>query len=166
MLFRSITDVPQELQPQAEKAGMKVIAGKVRGPRVVGTFRCCWVDPQTGKWPMYPDSPLANVKVRQALNKGVDRDALAKAFVPRSQPMYIDHFDQSWGIWDDTWRTRFNDMYAYDPNKAKALLAEAGYGPGNPMKLNVMTQRLTYIPNGPDVAEAMADQWQIGRAHV
>jgi len=28
------------------------------------------------------------------------------------------------------------------------------------MKLNVLAQRLTYIPNGPDVAEAMADQWR------
>ncbi len=155
-----VTDIPQELQPSAEKSGMQVIAGRVKGPRVVGQFYCCWLDPQTGKLPMYPESPLASIKVRQALNKAIDRDELAKAFVPKSQPLYIDHFDASWPAWTESWKGRFNDMYGFDLNKARALLAEAGYTATNPMKLNVLAQRLTYIPNGPDVAEAMATQWR------
>jgi len=71
------------------------------------------------------DSPLKDVRVRQALNYAVDRQAISATIMhglvppgtqttPRSNPEY----DQSLSA------------YPYDPVKAKALLAEAGYAKG------------------------------------
>ncbi|HEV8461060.1 MAG TPA: ABC transporter substrate-binding protein [Gaiellaceae bacterium] len=75
--------------------------------------------------------PLGDVRVRQALNYAVDRAAITKALVgkyghPTSQAPSADSF-----------RTRLDNYYKYDPAKAKALLAQAGYANG--FKLDILT---------------------------
>ena len=78
------------------------------------------------------DSPWSNLKVRQALDYAIDRDAITKA--------------RGFGGWlpvnqfanPDT--TSYNKSLvgrSYDPAKAKALLAEAGYPAGFSTKLLV-----------------------------
>lgn len=68
--------------------------------------------------------PLADVKVRQAINYAIDKDAyvavvkngyasVAKSVIGPAVQYYKE-----------------NDPYAYDPEKAKALLKEAGYADG------------------------------------
>ena len=72
------------------------------------------------------DSPLKNPKVRQAIMHAVDRATMAKQFMPGGSrvldaPCFPTQFgcDQNIAV-----------KYEYDPAKAKALLAEAGYPTG------------------------------------
>lgn len=79
-------------------------------------------------------APFDNPKVRQALNWAIDRQALvdnilggtaeaATGFVPKANSAYRPE----------------NDVYGYDPDKAKRLLAEAGYPDGFTMTLSYPT---------------------------
>ncbi|MGB3500526.1 MAG: ABC transporter substrate-binding protein [Mesorhizobium sp.] len=73
-----------------------------------------------------PDSPLKNAKVRQALAHAIDRETMAKQFMPGgSRVPNIVCYDTQPGC-DQ------NDVahYDYDVQKAKDLLAEAGYPDG------------------------------------
>lgn len=95
------------------------------------------------------DSPLKNVKVRQALNYAVDKDAIIKGVLDGygtqiatiSTPQY-EGYDSSIA------------PYEYDPEKAKQLLTEAGYPNGFELKLSVTSGYL----NGQDVVQAIAAQ--------
>lgn len=72
-----------------------------------------------------PDHPLQDVRVRQALNYAVNKQSYIDAFFggfnrPASQPTTAGVFG-------------YNDTlapYPYDPDRARALLAEAGYPDG------------------------------------
>jgi peptide/nickel transport system substrate-binding protein len=73
-----------------------------------------------------PDSPLRDLRVRQAINYAVNREGMANNLVRGgSKPVYAACFHSQFGC-EDAHVTQ----YPYDPAKAKALLAEAGYGKG------------------------------------
>jgi ABC-type transport system substrate-binding protein len=75
--------------------------------------------------------PWTNIKVRQAINKAINRDELLKVlYKGRATPMYVHGFYPDLAGWDPTWEKRFPEMYGYDPAAAKRLLAEAGYPKG------------------------------------
>ncbi|MFJ6211475.1 ABC transporter substrate-binding protein [Lysinibacillus sp. NPDC092081] len=93
--------------------------------------------------------PFDNVKVRQAVNYAIDKQALVDAFyeglaVPAKNPMppVISGYN------DDI------KGYEYDPEKAKALLAEAGYD-GKKIQLWAMPVPRPYMPDGKKIAEAI-----------
>src|SRR5215510_11564069 len=101
--------------------------------------------------------PFDDVRVRQALGGyGIDRHALAKiamvglgkalwSFVP---PGAKDHID-------------FEEQFPYNPQKAKALLKEAGFDEKNPLKYTIMTHGAE--PSLPTIATIMKTQLaQIG----
>ena len=138
---------------------MKIMAGKVVGTRTWGNWVCC-ARTDDGKYYRDNSSPLLNVKVRQALNKAIDRDGLHKAFFKKGERMYINHMHQTWPGWDAKWEKEWSDLYGYDPEAAKKLLTEAGYGPNNPLETNVAIRPSTVIPNNPDVTEAIGNYWR------
>jgi peptide/nickel transport system substrate-binding protein len=75
--------------------------------------------------------PWTNVKVRQAINKAINREELLKVlYKGRAAPMYVHGFYPDLEGWDPTWEQRFPEMYGYDQAAAKRLLAEAGYPKG------------------------------------
>jgi peptide/nickel transport system substrate-binding protein len=98
---------------------------------------------------------LKDVRVRQALNYAVDKDALNKALLrgltpPSGQPAAIGAVGYNPDI----------KHYPYDPAKAKAMLKEAGFGNGFTMKVDVMVDR---TPGDAAVYQTMADMLgQIG----
>jgi peptide/nickel transport system substrate-binding protein len=107
--------------------------------------------------------PLDNELVRQALNHAVNKEAMIDAFfagqaVPAKNPIppavqgYNDEIDP----------------YPYDPEKAKALLAEAGYGDGFEMELWAMPVSRPYMPDANRVAEFLQSSFaDIGvTAHI
>ncbi|MBK0398528.1 ABC transporter substrate-binding protein [Limibaculum sp. M0105] len=71
------------------------------------------------------DNPFADVRVRRAVNHAIDREGLVKALLKgKSQVVYSACFPSQFGCSQDV------AEYEYDPEKAKALLAEAGYPDG------------------------------------
>jgi ABC-type transport system substrate-binding protein len=153
-------DLPQDLLQQAEKQSMKVLRGQFPGTRVWVSFRCCYSKDQNdfSKGWMYPDSPLMNPKVRQALSKAINRDEMNKAFFAgKGETMYLNHFHPNRLGWNKEWETRFPDMYGYDVAKAKQLLAEAGQ---TALKTTMAYAVIPGVPAGADLTEAVASYWR------
>ncbi len=82
-------------------------------------------------WPWFyglgENSPLQDVRVRQALNYCVDRDGLVSLLNGTAEPAvgWLKPSDPNFG--------HPHNHYGFDPAKGKALLAEAGYGPAKPL---------------------------------
>jgi peptide/nickel transport system substrate-binding protein len=71
------------------------------------------------------DNPFTDVRVRQAVNYAINRQALVDALLKgKSQVIWSACFPSQFGCETDV------KTYPYDPEKAKALLAEAGYPDG------------------------------------
>jgi ABC-type transport system substrate-binding protein len=75
--------------------------------------------------------PWTDIKVRQAMNKAINREELLKVlYKGRATYTYVTGYYPDLPGWDPTWEKRFPEMYGYDPKVAKRLLAEAGYPKG------------------------------------
>jgi peptide/nickel transport system substrate-binding protein len=73
-----------------------------------------------------PNSPFKDVRVRKAVNLAINRAGIADSLIRGgSQPVFTPCFRTQFGC-DGAAAVK----YAYDPAKAKALLAEAGYSKG------------------------------------
>ena len=134
-----LTEVNKDLTDQLVATGSKLI--KSRGPaqqvqiNLYGNYfgtedvaRDKYIG-STGK--LDPDLPWTNVLVRQAMNKAVDRETIKEElYKNRVTDMYVAGFYPGLPGWDDTWADRFDEAYGYDPDRAKELLAEAGYPNG------------------------------------
>ena len=69
--------------------------------------------------------PLDNLQVRQAINYAIDRDGIVAAFAQANKPQV-----QPWPARLPGFDEAREDTYPYDPEKAKQLLADAGYPDG------------------------------------
>lgn len=88
-----------------------------------------------------PDSPFADQRVRQALNYAVDKEAIADLIMmgttkPAGQP----------GIPGMTGYNPDVAPYPYDPERAKALLADAGYADGLAFRAEVLITGVLEAP--------------------
>lgn len=81
-----------------------------------------------------PDSPLQDVRVRQALNYAVNREIIADVlFGGKAEPASQGASEGTFG-YDPSL-----DPIPYAPDQAKALLKDAGYGDGFSMTIEVLT---------------------------
>ncbi|MFN0072962.1 MAG: ABC transporter substrate-binding protein [Chloroflexota bacterium] len=147
--------LPEDQLKDAVGKGMKVLKGQNAGLRTFMSFQCCFLndirDPAQGY--KFPNSPLADVKVRQAINKSVNRDELNKAFFAgKAETMILNHFHPSRPGWSADWEKRFPDEYGYDPAKARALLSEVG----KPVSTSVHIANLPQFAGADDASEAIA----------
>ena len=97
--------------------------------------------------------------VRMAMNKALDRDQINDAifkgaggrqWVATLVPDFAAGYNPAW---EDSW----DELYGYDPETAKQLLAEAGYPEGFSFRIPVFP--LSGVPEMPDMMEAMAKFW-------
>lgn len=153
-----LTNIIPDQEPQAKREGMKIAKGNVPGFRTFFNFQGSWWnthgDPASGR--KFPDSPLLDQKVRQALSKAINRDALNTAFFAgEADSMFNNHFHPTRLGWNPAWETRFPDQYGYDPTAARAILADAGYGPNNPLETNLHAVNLTTYAGSLDLIESV-----------
>lgn len=88
-------------------------------------------------WPWFFQTGLAtslfrDVRVRQGLNYCVDRDGLVALLNGTAEPS-IGWFNARNPLFGEP-----RNRYRLDPARGRALLAEAGYGPQNPLRFRVM----------------------------
>ena len=121
-------DVPRDLQPTAEAQGLKVLRSTTPAMRLLGFFGGLHMPDDSA---YDPNAPLSNPKVREALNLAIDREEINRTFLKgRGEVMVQSVAHPKFPGWNQDLVAEFNEMYAYDPEKAKALLAEAGYPNG------------------------------------
>jgi peptide/nickel transport system substrate-binding protein len=93
--------------------------------------------------------PLKDVRVRQAINYAIDREAITKVIgAGFGRPL-----GQMAVPGDDSYDESLDKTYSYNPEKAKQLLAEAGYADGFTLPALVWTGN-----NLGTMAQAMAGQ--------
>lgn len=96
--------------------------------------------------------PFDNPKVRQAINYATNKEGIIKSFFAGYAKAAINPMpDVLWGYHKDM------KDYEYNLEKAKQLLAEAGYPNGFEVEFYAMTEPRPYMPNGKKVAEFMQE---------
>ncbi|XKE95715.1 ABC transporter substrate-binding protein [Metaplanococcus flavidus] len=102
--------------------------------------------------------PFDDPKVRQAMNHAIDRQAIVNAFFEGRGEVAKNPLPPVISGYNDA-----IEGYDYDPEKAKALLEEAGLGDGFEMELWAMPVPRPYMPDGQKVAEAIqSDLAEVG----
>jgi peptide/nickel transport system substrate-binding protein len=149
-------DIPGDVQPEALAKGMKAVISSIPAGGYIGQFG--------GNYPVKSDSynasaPLANPLVRKALNLAINRQEIIDAvFQGRYKPVIAPFADKTHPEFKPEWEAQFKENFGYDPQRARALLKEAGYPNG--FTVTVQMQAQSGAPRQDDVAEAVASYWQ------
>lgn len=102
--------------------------------------------------------PFSDVRVRQALSMAIDREQLAEEIWGGTMVAGYSFVPPGIGNYAEPAYADYKDMSFFDrEEKAKALLAEAGFGPGNPLKVEI---RYNTSENHKNTAVAIADNWK------
>ena len=81
--------------------------------------------------------PFDNIKVRQALNFAVDRESFVKAALAGlAEPAYMNLPKAHWA-----YDKSVAELYPYDPDKARKLLAESGFKEGTVIEIGGYTDQ-------------------------
>jgi peptide/nickel transport system substrate-binding protein len=137
-----ITEVNKDLVDQAVEKGYKLIRSRGTAQQVqifIGGLYFGTEDKETGRYTEHggttgkldPKVPWTKKEVRQAMNKAINREEILQVlYKNRATLQYVGGFYPDMPGWDPTWEKRFPEMYGYDPDAARELLAKAGYPNG------------------------------------
>ncbi len=119
-------NLPRELQDEALADGKVIISSQNPGKQVVlipnGLYQ------SEGDPAHKPDLPWADIRIREAMNRALDRDTIVDAiFAGRAEKLVRYGMHEPHEGFAPELVERFEEMYGYDPERAKELLAEAGY---------------------------------------
>jgi ABC-type transport system substrate-binding protein len=149
-----ISDVDRALQKDAVAKGMKISTSKLPAIQHQWQFGGLYFATSDK---LDPKIPFVKKEVRQAMNMAINRQAIADNLLGgKVQPHRIMGYHQQ--LDGAIWPGRFEDLYGYDPAKAKALLAQAGYPQGFEFTLYLYT--LPGLPEQVDIGQAMALDFQ------
>ena len=104
----------------------------------------------------YGPNPLNNIKVREGLNRSVDRQAIIDSFLFGLGKVGSNYNVQTW---DPAWEAPqgfFGDSreIEYEPDRARQLIADAGWPNG--FEMDIRTFPFAAIPEGQEIMEAVA----------
>jgi peptide/nickel transport system substrate-binding protein len=141
-----IVELSRDRVKEVERAGFRVVQKKADA-----YLDLYWTPP-------WDNTPVKDKRVREALNLAIDRNEMAATIFgglaePCSIPMGF-----SWAYPAIKFRVPPELVYHYDPVRAKALLAEAGYPNGFP--IDMYAYQLPGLAEGRSMTEAIAGYWQ------
>ncbi|WP_417208555.1 ABC transporter substrate-binding protein [Antarctobacter sp.] len=121
-----IVSLPRELQPQALDAGFEIIGSTQGASQTAMVFGALYTDPDGGELPK--GLPWEDVRVREAMNRALDREQMMDVlYSGRASMLPVFTMDEQYEGYTAELAENFPAAYGYDPERAIALLAEAGY---------------------------------------
>ncbi|MGA8137859.1 MULTISPECIES: ABC transporter substrate-binding protein [Pseudomonas] len=100
-------------------------------------------------------NPLADLRVRQALDMSVNKKQIIESVYQGAGQLAVNAMPPTQWSYDTTVKDA-----KYDPEKAKALLKEAGVKPGTEITLWAMPVQRPYNPNAKLMAEMLQSDWK------
>lgn len=150
-----ISDLPRELQADAIASGKEIISSLNPAMQVTMMFNGTYM--QTGDAAFNEDLPWVDIRVREAMNRAIDRDLLNDILYEgraNALPRYGMHEPHEGFVPELV--VRFNEEYGYDPDRARELLAEAGYPDAFAApEIPVIVSTVSGNPEFPVMAELM-----------
>jgi peptide/nickel transport system substrate-binding protein len=121
-----IADLPPELHEDATGGGLEIVAALNPSNQVTAMFNGLYR--QTGDPAHNPDLPWTDIRVREAMNRALDRDTMIDILYG-GRAEYLIRYGMKEGHegYVPELAERFEADHGYDPERAKELLAEAGY---------------------------------------
>ena len=149
-------EIPRDLQVGALARGMQVVLGTTPAIRLVGFFGGNYLPDH----PNYdPTEPMTLPLVREAMNRAIDRAEINDVFFNgRAELMMQTHSHAKFPGWQPAWLDSFQADYGYDPDRARQLLAEAGFPEG--FEITQLSYPRPGLPEMLDIAELVADYWR------
>jgi oligopeptide transport system substrate-binding protein len=141
----SLSDVPaDQIKSLKERFGSQVVLG-----------------PYLGTWVLVVNTakaPFNDVRIRHALSMMVDREFIAEKIWGQTMLPAYSFVPPGINNYRDPPVLQYRDVSPIDrEEKAKALLKEAGYGPGKPLKVEI---RYNTTDNNRNTVVALAEQWK------
>jgi ABC-type transport system substrate-binding protein len=157
-----ISDVPRALQKEAVAKGMQILVSSQPAMQHQWQFGGMYfASPDK----LDPNVPFVKKEVRQAMNLAINRQAIAQTLLDgRVEPHRIHGYHAKldsffWpGLWNPEWDRRFEELYGYEPARAKKLLEQAGYKNGFEFTLYLYT--LPGLPEIVEIGQAIALDFQ------
>ncbi|WP_227270470.1 ABC transporter substrate-binding protein [Roseobacter weihaiensis] len=151
----SIASIPRELQGQALDAGKKIISSKNPAMATGAIFNGMYG--KSGDPAFNPDLPWSNVLVREAMNRALNRQEMIDVLYDgRAEPAVSWLMDSRNEGFVPELFDRFEEMYGYDPERAKALLEDAGYPDAFPDPvIPIVSSTLNGNPEFPVMSELL-----------
>ncbi|HZX64384.1 MAG TPA: peptide ABC transporter substrate-binding protein, partial [Myxococcales bacterium] len=119
------------------------------------------ISPALGTWYLAVNTskkPFDDVRVRQALSMTIDREFVADEIWQGAMLPAYAFVPPGIGNYGEPAFADYKDMSPIDrEEKAKALLNEAGFGPGKPLKVEI---RYNTSDNNKNTVVAIANQWK------
>lgn len=134
-----IVEIDRDLHSQVVERGLEVVNSVLPALNLFfimgGNYRPDLADRYD------PTVPITNIKVREAINRAVDKQEIIDTlFAGNAEPMEVVGWHPSLPGYDPKWATDFESKYGFDPERAKELLAEAGYPDGFTIQLKIYAQ--------------------------
>ena len=151
-----LTELTRDLADAAvSDHGMKVIQSNFPGNQLNGIFQGLHaVEEGSFDPPFATDYPYTNQLVREAMNRAIDKETIKNTlFSGRVTTSPQIGFYDSLPGWDPRWLEEYDEHYGYDPEKAKELMAEAGYPDG--FKVRGILMNVFGFPESADFMQAL-----------
>ena len=152
-----LTELTRDLADAAvADHGMKVIQSNFPDYQLSGIFQGLHHAEERNFDPPFQDMslPYTDVKVREAMNRPIDKETIKNTlFSGRVTTSPQIGFYESLPGWDTRWLEKYDEHYGYDPDRARELLAEAGYPDG--FKVRGILMNVFWFPESADFMQAL-----------